>query len=194
MAVRTPAKGEAAKTEIRQKHPHASLEVRHIDLADLSTVRVFAQSLHDDGRPLDLLLNNAGVMAPPKRMTTADNFELQFGSNFLGPFALTNLLLPLLLTAERPRVATMSSTAAGIGRIRFEDLQFTRGWQSARLRKAKQPRRRYGRSTLMRRLRCATLTSRTSPRSVSSRNHCTTTAAPWICCSTTRGSWLHPSG
>ncbi|WP_343212956.1 SDR family NAD(P)-dependent oxidoreductase, partial [Arthrobacter sp. H5] len=115
LAVRTPAKGEAAKTEIRQKHPHASLEVRHIDLADLSTVRVFAQSLHDDGRPLDLLLNNAGVMAPPKRMTTADNFELQFGSNFLGPFALTNLLLPLLLTAERPRVATMSSTAAGIG-------------------------------------------------------------------------------
>ena len=69
-----------------------------------------------------MLINNAGVMAPPTRMTTADGFELQFGSNFLGPFALTMRLLPLVLAAPAPRVVTMSSGVASYGRIRFADL------------------------------------------------------------------------
>src|SRR5512132_2937141 len=79
LAVRTPAKGEQARDEILAAHPGARLEVRRIDLADLASVRDFADALLADGTPVDLLLNNAGVMMPPTRMTTADGFELQFG-------------------------------------------------------------------------------------------------------------------
>ena len=126
MAVRTIAKGEQARDEILARQPGASLEVRRIDLADLGSVKEFADGLIADGTPVDVLINNAGVMAPPARMTTADGFELQFGSNFLGPFALTLRLLPLVLTAPAPRVVTMSSGVASYGRIRFDDLQWTR--------------------------------------------------------------------
>lgn len=128
LAVRTPAKGDAAADAVRAEHPDARLEVRELDLADLSSVRRFADRLLADDRPLDVLVNNAGVMAPPQRFETADGFELQFGTNFLGPFALTNLLLPALLRAPEPRVATMSSIAAVPGRIRFADLQWERGY------------------------------------------------------------------
>jgi NAD(P)-dependent dehydrogenase (short-subunit alcohol dehydrogenase family) len=126
MAVRTPAKGEAARAEILAEHPAAQLEVRRVDLADLASVEEFATGLIADESSLDLLINNAGVMMPPTRMTTKDGFELQFGSNFLGPFALTLRLLPLLLAAPAPRVATMSSGAANFGRINFDDLQWER--------------------------------------------------------------------
>lgn len=126
MAVRTLAKGEAARAEILARHPGAQVEVRRIDLADLASVREFADRFAADGTPLDLLVNNAGVMTPPARMTTSDGFELQFGSNFLGPFALTVRLLPALLAAPAPRVATMSSGVANVGRIRFDDLQWER--------------------------------------------------------------------
>lgn len=128
MAVRTPAKGEQARAEILAAHPDAQLEVRRVDLADLASVREFAEGIDT---PLDLLVNNAGVMAPPTRMTTADGFELQFGSNFLGPFALTVRLLPQLLAAPGARVATMSSGTASYGRIRFDDLQWERRRYSA---------------------------------------------------------------
>ncbi|MFD3556685.1 SDR family oxidoreductase [Streptomyces goshikiensis] len=126
LAVRTPAKGEQARAEILARHPRALLEVRRIDLADLSSVAAFADGILADGTPLDLLVNNAGVMAPPARMTTADGFELQFGSNFLGPLALTVRLLPALLAAPAPRVTTMSSGTADFGRIDFGDLQWQR--------------------------------------------------------------------
>jgi len=126
LAVRTVAKGEQARDEILAQHPQAQLEVRRIDLADLSSVQEFADGLINDGAPLDVLVNNAGVMAPPKRFATADGFELQMGSNYLGPFALTVRLLPLLLAAKAPRVATMSSAVANFGRIRFDDLQWER--------------------------------------------------------------------
>ena len=129
MAVRTVAKGDAARADIVTAHPGAQLEVRRVDLADLASVRDFADQLTADGRPIDILINNAGVMAPPTRMTTADGFELQFGSNYLGPFALTMRLLPLVLTAAAPRVVTMSSGTANFGRIRFDDLQWTRGYR-----------------------------------------------------------------
>ena len=124
MAVRTVAKGEQARAEILAGHPDARLEVRRVDLADLASVSEFADGLA--GSPVDVLINNAGVMAPPTRMTTADGFELQFGSNFLGPFALTVRLLPVLLAAAEPRVVTMSSGVASYGRIRFDDLQWER--------------------------------------------------------------------
>ncbi|MEU7817252.1 SDR family oxidoreductase [Pseudonocardia sp. NPDC049154] len=126
LAVRTPEKGEAAKAEIQREHPAAQLEVRRVDLADLASVEEFAAGLLAGGTPVDTLVNNAGVMAPPTRFTTADGFELQFGSNHLGPFALTVRLLPLVLAAPQPRIATMSSGAAHLGRIRFEDLQWER--------------------------------------------------------------------
>jgi NAD(P)-dependent dehydrogenase (short-subunit alcohol dehydrogenase family) len=126
LAVRTPAKGEQARADLLARHPGAQLEVRRIDLADLASVREFADGITADGIPVDLLINNAGVMAPPTRMTTADGFELQFGSNFLGPFALTVRLLPLVLAAPAPRVVTMSSGTASYGRIHFGDLQWER--------------------------------------------------------------------
>ena len=129
MAVRTVAKGERARDEILAAHPGARLEVRRIDLADLASVAEFADGLIADGRPVDVLVNNAGVMAPPTRMTTADGFELQFGSNFLGPFALTLRLLPLVLAASAPRVVTMSSGMANYGRIHFDDLQWERRYR-----------------------------------------------------------------
>lgn len=126
LAVRTPAKGEAAKAEILASHPQAEVEVRQLDLADLASVAGFADGLIADGQPVDVLVNNAGVMAPPTRMVTADGFELQFGTNYLGPLALTIRLLPLALAAPAPRVATMSSKAAEFGQIRFDDLQWER--------------------------------------------------------------------
>jgi len=129
MAVRTMAKGEQARAEILAAHPGAQLDIRRIDLADLASVAEFADGLIADGTPVDVLINNAGVMAPPTRMTTADGFELQFGSNFLGPFALTVRLLPLLLAAQAPRVVTMSSGVASYGRIRFDDPQWQRGYR-----------------------------------------------------------------
>lgn len=130
LAVRTVAKGEAARDEILAAHPAAQLEVRRVDLADLASVREFADGLLADGTPIDMLLNNAGVMAAPTRFTTTDGFELQFGSNFLGPFALTLRLLPALLAAPAPRVVAMSSMAARTGRIRFDDLQWERRYSA----------------------------------------------------------------
>ncbi|UFS60223.1 SDR family oxidoreductase [Subtercola endophyticus] len=127
MAVRTPSKGEAARDEIIAAVPDARLTVKRLDLADLASVRAFAADIIDSGTPIDVLVNNAGVMAPPKRLTTADGFELQFGSNFLGPFALTNLLLPRLLESSAPRVATMTSGTANFGKLHFDDLQ----WQGS---------------------------------------------------------------
>ena len=130
MGVRTVAKGEQARDGILAQQPQAQLEVRRVDLADLASVAEFADGLIAEGTPLDLLVNNAGVMAVPSRMTTADGFELQFGTNFLGPFALTVRLLPLLLAAPAPRVATMSSGMANIGRIHFDDLQYSRHYRA----------------------------------------------------------------
>ncbi|MEW2297932.1 SDR family oxidoreductase [Streptomyces sp. NPDC006743] len=132
LAVRTPAKGEQARGEILAAHPRAQVEVRRLDLADLASVRGFADGLIADGRPLDLLVNNAGVMNVPQRTETPDGFELQLGSNFLGPFTLTVQLLPLLLAAPSPRVATMSSGTANRARINFGDLQSIRSYSPTR--------------------------------------------------------------
>jgi len=126
LAVRNAEKGEKALAEILAAHPDASAEVRIVDLASLASVQAFADALARDLPHLDTLVNNAGVMAPTRRFETEDGFELQMGSNYLGPFALTNRLLPLLLASPAPRVTTMSSGVANMGRIRFDDLQWTR--------------------------------------------------------------------
>jgi NAD(P)-dependent dehydrogenase (short-subunit alcohol dehydrogenase family) len=124
LAVRSLEKGEEARAAILKEAPGATLEVRHLDLADLASVREFAAGVVADGRPLDVLVNNAGVMIPPKRFATADGFELQFGTNFVGPYVLTNLLLPVLLRTPGSRVATMSSMVANFGTIDFDDLNW----------------------------------------------------------------------
>lgn len=126
LAVRDPGKGADALAEVLATRPDARAEVRLLDLADLTSVRAFAAGLARDLDRLDTLVNNAGVMTPPQRYETADGHELQWGTNFLGPFALTTLLLPLLLAAPAPRVATMSSGAANGGRIDFGDLDWER--------------------------------------------------------------------
>ena len=130
MAVRTLSKGEAAREEILAQHPAASLEVRRLDLAELASVQEFAEGLISEGRGIHTLVNNAGVMAPPKRHLTSDGFELQFGTNFLGPFALTMRLLPLLLEADQPRVSHMSSAASNFGKINFGDLQSEKSYSA----------------------------------------------------------------
>ncbi len=128
MAIRNRGKGEAAIEEIRKTVPDASLTIKPLDLSSLDSVAALGAQLNADGRPIDILINNAGVMTPPERDTTADGFELQFGSNHLGHFALTAQLLPLLRAASAPRVVSLSSLAARRGRIHFDDLQFEQSY------------------------------------------------------------------
>lgn len=134
LACRDPKRGEAALSRLRTEVPSATSELLLLDLASLASVRDAAARELDRGLPLDLLINNAGVMAPPKRRETADGYELQFGTNVLGHFALTSLLLPALERAAAlpdrpaPRIVTVASIAHKRGQIHFDDLQFTRGY------------------------------------------------------------------
>jgi NAD(P)-dependent dehydrogenase (short-subunit alcohol dehydrogenase family) len=100
-----------------------------VDMASLASIRSFATAFAGRGIPLDLLINNAGVMALPKREVTVDGFERQFGTNHLGHFALTGLLLPQLLAAPEPRVVTVASLAHRSGKIDFDNLQSERGYK-----------------------------------------------------------------
>jgi len=128
VACRNIGKGEQAADTIRSAVPGASVDVEQLDLADLASVRAFAARIAGQRDRVDLLINNAGVMAPPRR-TTADGFESQLGTNHLGHFALTGLLLGTLLAAPRPRVVTLSSAAHMMGKINFDDLQGERRYQ-----------------------------------------------------------------
>jgi NAD(P)-dependent dehydrogenase (short-subunit alcohol dehydrogenase family) len=139
MAIRNRAKGEAAIDEIRATVPNAKLTIKPLDLSSLAGVAALGEELNADGRPIDILVNNAGVMTPPQRDTTTDGFELQFGSNHLGHFALTAHLLPLLRAADQARVVSLSSLAARGGRIHFDDPQFEKSYT---------PMRAYGQSKL----------------------------------------------
>ncbi|MDO4918991.1 SDR family oxidoreductase [Kocuria sp.] len=130
MACRSQKKAEAARQEILSEVPGADLEIAPLDLADLGSVHALAESIESSGRGLDVLVNNAGVMMPPERMLTTDGHELQWGSNFLGHFVLTNLLLPVLLRSTTPRVTTMTSLAAKTASIDFADLESTRKYSS----------------------------------------------------------------
>ncbi len=122
MACRNLKRGQQARDRILQRTPGAALDLLPLDLGSLEAVRAFAAKYRAAYQRLDLLINNAGVMAPPRR-ETADGFEMQFGVNHLGHFALTGLLLDLLVSTPGSRVVTVSSTAAYYGRINFDDLQ-----------------------------------------------------------------------
>ncbi|WP_435334673.1 oxidoreductase [Haloarchaeobius sp. TZWWS8] len=128
MACRTVERGEDAATEIRADHPDADLDVRQCDLADLASVQTFADEFRADYDELHLLCNNAGVMALP-RQETADGFELQFGVNHLGHFALTGHLLGILRETEgETRVVTQSSGLHERGEMDFDDLHGERDY------------------------------------------------------------------
>jgi NAD(P)-dependent dehydrogenase (short-subunit alcohol dehydrogenase family) len=123
VASRNPETGAEAVARIQAETPSAVIRFEAVDLASLASVAALATRLRGQIDVLDLLVNNAGVMTPPRRMETADGFELQFGTNHLAHFALTGLLAPLLVNAGQARVVTVSSIAARAGAINFADLQ-----------------------------------------------------------------------
>jgi NAD(P)-dependent dehydrogenase (short-subunit alcohol dehydrogenase family) len=136
-ACRDQKRGEAALARMEADSPGLRTELAILDLASLTSIHHFAAAELAQHRPLHLLINNAGVMAPPRRMETADGLELQFGTNVVGHFALTALLMPALQRAAatssadaagRPRVVTIASIAHKRGRIKFDDLHSKRSY------------------------------------------------------------------
>jgi NAD(P)-dependent dehydrogenase (short-subunit alcohol dehydrogenase family) len=125
LACRSAERGAAALEAISQAAPGAQLELAALDLGSLASVEAFAERFRSTHDGFDLLLNNAGVMAPPRRVT-ADGFELQLGTNLLGHFALTGRLLGAMEGRADARVVTLSSNAHRMGRIDFDDLQSER--------------------------------------------------------------------
>lgn len=128
LACRNSEKGRAALDDIRGDHPDADLALMQLDLAELASVRRFAEVFKERFDRLDVLLNNAGLMAPPLQRTK-DGFEMQFGTNHLGHFALTGLLLDRLEAAEAPRVVVVSSLAHTMGDIYFDNLNAEKGYK-----------------------------------------------------------------
>lgn len=124
VASRDAAKGQAAIQNIQSERPKGRLTFLQLDVASLASVRRFAEQFTRQFAALDLLVNNAGVMHLPYRKTV-DGFEMQFGTNHLGHFALTGLLLPILLATSKARVINISSVLAAIGHINFDDLNAT---------------------------------------------------------------------
>lgn len=134
LACRSAARGEAAVGQVRARVPGADVELRRLDLADLADVRRCADDVRRDHARLDLLVNNAGVMAPRRRQVSADGHELQLATNHLGHAALTGLLLPSLLAPsdEPARVVTVTSQAHRGGRVDLDDLDAERGYRAWR--------------------------------------------------------------
>ncbi|MFD5747424.1 SDR family oxidoreductase [Streptomyces sp. NPDC127033] len=131
MPVRNPRKGDAAIATIRSAVPGAQVSLRSLDLSSLESVVALGDTLREEGRPIHLLINNAGVMRPPNQQTTTDGFELQFGTNHLGHFALVAHVLPLLRDG-RARVTSQISIAARRGAINWDDLNWERGYDAMR--------------------------------------------------------------
>lgn len=125
IAGRNAAKGAEAVDKVRAQVPDAKVRFEAVDLASLQSVHGFCERLINQGKKLDVLINNAAVMTPPKREVTADGHELQFGTNYLGHFALTAGLLPLL---DGARVISLSSVAAREGHLDFDDLNAERSY------------------------------------------------------------------
>ena len=132
MAIRNRAKGEAAMEQIRATVPDAKLTIKSLDLSSLASVAALGEELNAEGRPIDILINNAGVMPPPERDTTADGFEFQFGCNHLGHFALTGHLLPLLRAADNAPRHVAGQLGGPIGGINFDDLQWEKRYNPTR--------------------------------------------------------------
>ncbi|ANZ39468.1 short chain dehydrogenase [Lentzea guizhouensis] len=131
MPVRNQRKGEAAVAEIRRRVPGADVSLRSLDLSSLRSVADLGETLLAEDRPVHVLVNNAGVMTPPDRQATADGFELQFGTNHLGHFALVRHLLPLL-KAGRARVTSQISIAANQNAINWADLNWERSYNGGK--------------------------------------------------------------
>ncbi|MGX1116691.1 NAD(P)-dependent dehydrogenase (short-subunit alcohol dehydrogenase family) [Streptomyces ambofaciens] len=131
LPVRNPRKGEAALDGIRARVPGAEVSLRTLDLSSLASVAALGETLLAEDRPIHLLVNNAGVMTPPARQTTEDGFELQFGTNHLGHFALVAHLLPLL-RAGRARVTSQISVAANRNAVNWDDLNWERSYDGMR--------------------------------------------------------------
>jgi NAD(P)-dependent dehydrogenase (short-subunit alcohol dehydrogenase family) len=129
LGCRNAAKGLAALERLQREALGASAEVVELDMASLASIRAFASGFAARGIAMDLLINNAGVMALPKREITVDGFERQFGTNHLGHFALTGLVMPQLLAAPAPRVVTVASIAHRSGKIDFENLQSEKSYK-----------------------------------------------------------------
>src|ERR1700679_3917705 len=132
-ACRDQQRGHAAIAPLHADSPGAQAELLVLDLSSLASVRDAAAKELARQLPIHILINNAGVMTPPKRLESADGFELQFGTNVLGHFALTALLLPALQQAvadspDRPRIITIASIAHKRGQINFDDLHSTRSY------------------------------------------------------------------
>ncbi|MFI6862868.1 SDR family oxidoreductase [Streptomyces sp. NPDC050421] len=127
LPVRNPDKGEEAVATIQREAPGAQVSLRTLDLSSLDSVAALGKTLLAEDRPIHLLVNNAGVMTPPDRQTTADGFELQFGTNHLGHFALVGHLLPLL-RAGHARVTSQLSVAANRNGINWDDLNWERSY------------------------------------------------------------------
>ncbi len=126
---RSEAKGRTALERIRREVPSAQIRFEAIDLANLKMISRATKRLLSEGKPIDILVNNAGVMMLPQHETTADGFERQFGTNYLGHFALTAQLLPLLQKSAAPRVVNLSSIAHRRGKIAFDNLQGERAYR-----------------------------------------------------------------
>jgi len=127
LAVRNVRKGERAAEKIRYSKKDAQVSVMHLDLEDLESIEIFSKQFSEQYDHLDILINNAGVMVPPFRKTK-NGFELQFGTNHLGHFALTLRLLPLLISTHGSRVVTVSSIASRSGFINFDNLDGSQGY------------------------------------------------------------------
>jgi len=130
IAGRNAQKGAAAIAKIQAHVPTAKIRFEQVDLANLKSIKNFGTRLREQLSSLDLLINNAAVMTPPKRQETSDGFELQFGTNYLGHFALTAELLPLLHQGNKARVVTLSSIASRQGKINFNDLQSKQSYKT----------------------------------------------------------------
>jgi NAD(P)-dependent dehydrogenase (short-subunit alcohol dehydrogenase family) len=140
LAVRDVKRGEEARQQMMAEQLRGKVVVEQLDLSSLASVRSFADRVASKKRPLDLLVNNAGIMALPEREVTADGFEKQLGTNHLGHFALTGLLLPLLLASKHgARVLTVSSSVTLMARMNLDDLQSEKSYA---------PMRVYGQSKL----------------------------------------------
>jgi NAD(P)-dependent dehydrogenase (short-subunit alcohol dehydrogenase family) len=131
MPVRNAEKGEAAAARLRRETPDAKISVRALDLSSLGSVATLGERLNAEGRPINLLVNNAGVMTPPSRQVTKDGFELQLGTNHLGHFALVAQLLPLL-TSGRARVTSQISFAANYNQVNWEDPNWEKSYNGTK--------------------------------------------------------------
>lgn len=139
IAGRDKTKGEQAVLKLKSEVPAADVSFEILDLANMESIKQFGKRMRSEGRHVDVLINNAAIMTPPKRLETVDGFESQFGTNYIGPFLLTSELLPLLRNAEKPLVVTVCSVANRYAKIDFSDLQS---------KKAYKPMAAYGQSKL----------------------------------------------